>query len=196
METAISIAHTCRLLGPSMALLRVREEDLRSGRGPPEISDLGAASGAPPAAASAARRGASALARRLSRLLGLDDGGGAAPGAAAASYGSGDAVACSLIALTAAAAPGRLPTAAGGGPASGVGLVIDGAALALALTPAHEGAFLELCRACGAVVCCRVSPMQKAQVGAVGGACAASAARWLAAAAPPIQWGLGEKDFA
>jgi magnesium-transporting ATPase (P-type) len=45
----------------------------------------------------------------------------------------------------------------------GAALVIDGAALALALAPAHEAAFLELCKACAGVVCCRVSPMQKAQ---------------------------------
>jgi magnesium-transporting ATPase (P-type) len=46
----------------------------------------------------------------------------------------------------------------------GVGLVIDGAALAVALQPQHEDDLLALCKECSAVICCRVSPMQKAQV--------------------------------
>ncbi|KIY97562.1 phospholipid-translocating ATPase [Monoraphidium neglectum] len=110
---------------------------------------------------------------------------GAGSGAAPAGAGSSDAVARAVAALRAAAASGRLLAAGraatgtvGNGAAAAaqqqqqqqqqlaapVGLVIDGAALALALQPAHEGEFLDLCRSCAAVVCCRVSPMQKAQV--------------------------------
>jgi magnesium-transporting ATPase (P-type) len=171
METAISIAHTCRLLNASMAVLRVREEDLRSGRGPPEAAAAAGDTAAAAAGAGGPRR--LGLLDRFVGLLGLSDGpppAAAAPGIAQA-YSSGDAVARSLAVLRAAASSGRLRAGGGGGGiAAGVGLVIDGAALALALTPAHEAAFLELCRACAGVVCCRVSPMQKAQVGRQRGA--------------------------
>jgi hypothetical protein len=52
------------------------------------------------------------------------------------------------------------------------GLVIDGHALALCLLDEDTAvAFLELCRGCTAVVCCRVSPMQKAQVGDLAALC-------------------------
>lgn len=43
-------------------------------------------------------------------------------------------------------------------------LVIEGAALAVALEEKNKLMFLELCQHCRAVVCCRVSPIQKAQV--------------------------------
>lgn len=45
-----------------------------------------------------------------------------------------------------------------------IGLVVEGGALALCLHPEHQDAFMALCSACKSVVCCRVSPMQKAQV--------------------------------
>lgn len=45
-----------------------------------------------------------------------------------------------------------------------VGLVIEGAALATALLKHNAQPFLGLCQACQGVVCCRVTPMQKAQV--------------------------------
>lgn len=45
-----------------------------------------------------------------------------------------------------------------------VGLVIEGAALAVALLRWNAPPFLQLCEACRGVVCCRVTPMQKAQV--------------------------------
>ncbi len=45
-----------------------------------------------------------------------------------------------------------------------VGLVIEGAALATALLRHNAQAFLRLCQACQGVVCCRVTPVQKAQV--------------------------------
>lgn len=47
---------------------------------------------------------------------------------------------------------------------SEVGIVIEGGALHLALAPSTQDALLELCKECRAVVCCRVTPMQKAQV--------------------------------
>ncbi|GMH43083.1 hypothetical protein BSKO_11005 [Bryopsis sp. KO-2023] len=47
---------------------------------------------------------------------------------------------------------------------SRIGLVIEGAALAIALQPEYQDLFLDLCKHCRAVVCCRVSPIQKAQV--------------------------------
>ena len=45
-----------------------------------------------------------------------------------------------------------------------MGLVIEGAALATALLRHNAQPFLGLCQACRGVVCCRVTPMQKAQV--------------------------------
>lgn len=45
-----------------------------------------------------------------------------------------------------------------------IGLVIEGAALATALLRHNAQPFLGLCQACRGVVCCRVTPMQKAQV--------------------------------
>ena len=44
-------------------------------------------------------------------------------------------------------------------------LVIDGRCLMYALDPlTNRGTLLKLCMLCRAVVCCRVSPLQKAQV--------------------------------
>ena len=43
----------------------------------------------------------------------------------------------------------------------GVGLVVEGGALAVLLAEAHQREFLQLCKQCRAVVCCRVSPIQK-----------------------------------
>lgn len=42
--------------------------------------------------------------------------------------------------------------------------VIEGASVGIALEEANRLVFLELCKYCRAVVCCRVSPLQKAQV--------------------------------
>lgn len=47
---------------------------------------------------------------------------------------------------------------------SKVGIVIEGGALAACLIGPNQRAFMDMCRECRAVVCCRVSPMQKAQV--------------------------------
>lgn len=51
------------------------------------------------------------------------------------------------------------------------GLIIDGAALSLIMKPREDGSsgnyrelFLEVCRNCSAVLCCRMAPLQKAQV--------------------------------
>ncbi|KAI1882700.1 hypothetical protein AGOR_G00237590 [Albula goreensis] len=43
------------------------------------------------------------------------------------------------------------------------GLVVDGASLSLALRQ-HEKLFMEVCRSCAAVLCCRMAPLQKAKV--------------------------------
>ncbi|MBN3306490.1 AT11B ATPase, partial [Amia calva] len=43
------------------------------------------------------------------------------------------------------------------------GLVVDGASLSLALRE-HERLFMEVCRNCSAVLCCRMAPLQKAKV--------------------------------
>uniref|UniRef100_A0A4W3IPW7 Phospholipid-transporting ATPase n=1 Tax=Callorhinchus milii TaxID=7868 RepID=A0A4W3IPW7_CALMI len=51
------------------------------------------------------------------------------------------------------------------------GLIIDGATLSLVMKPAEDGSssnykniFLEICRNCSAVLCCRMAPLQKAQI--------------------------------
>lgn len=52
------------------------------------------------------------------------------------------------------------------------GLIIDGATLSAVMRPATEDSnsgsykeiFLEICRNCSAVLCCRMAPLQKAQV--------------------------------
>lgn len=52
------------------------------------------------------------------------------------------------------------------------GLIIDGATLSAVMRPAQEDSnsgnykeiFLEICRNCSAVLCCRMAPLQKAQV--------------------------------
>uniref|UniRef100_A0A8C5M1H3 Phospholipid-transporting ATPase n=1 Tax=Leptobrachium leishanense TaxID=445787 RepID=A0A8C5M1H3_9ANUR len=51
------------------------------------------------------------------------------------------------------------------------GLIIDGAALSLIMKPREDGrstnyreVFLEICRNCSAVLCCRMAPLQKAQI--------------------------------
>lgn len=52
------------------------------------------------------------------------------------------------------------------------GLIIDGATLSAVIRPAPEDSnsgnykeiFLEICRNCSAVLCCRMAPLQKAQV--------------------------------
>ncbi|XP_048361178.1 phospholipid-transporting ATPase IF isoform X3 [Sphaerodactylus townsendi] len=43
------------------------------------------------------------------------------------------------------------------------GLVVDGTSLSLALRQ-HEKLFMEVCRNCSAVLCCRMAPLQKAKV--------------------------------
>uniref|UniRef100_H3CMT3 Phospholipid-transporting ATPase n=1 Tax=Tetraodon nigroviridis TaxID=99883 RepID=H3CMT3_TETNG len=43
------------------------------------------------------------------------------------------------------------------------GLVVDGASLSLALR-GHEKLFMEVCKNCSAVLCCRMAPLQKAKV--------------------------------
>jgi hypothetical protein len=47
---------------------------------------------------------------------------------------------------------------------SNVGIVIEGGALNAALSPDNQDTLMALCKECKAVVCCRVTPMQKAQV--------------------------------
>lgn len=56
------------------------------------------------------------------------------------------------------------------------GLVVDGASLSLALR-GHEKLFMEVCKNCSAVLCCRMAPLQKAKV----------AAQWLLITQQPAQ---------
>lgn len=45
-----------------------------------------------------------------------------------------------------------------------VGLVVEGGALSRLLTPELDGELVDMCVACKSVVCCRVTPKQKAEV--------------------------------
>lgn len=45
-----------------------------------------------------------------------------------------------------------------------MGVVIDGETLTHALSASSRKDFLELCQSCKAVICCRVTPLQKAEV--------------------------------
>jgi magnesium-transporting ATPase (P-type) len=47
---------------------------------------------------------------------------------------------------------------------SSMATVIEGTSVGIALEESNRLVFLELCQYCRAVVCCRVSPIQKAQV--------------------------------
>lgn len=49
-------------------------------------------------------------------------------------------------------------------PGNPMTLIIDGASLKFALLPELKLDFLRLCTSCKSVICCRVSPMQKAEV--------------------------------
>lgn len=51
-----------------------------------------------------------------------------------------------------------------GQPNNNLSLVVDGQSLKYALTHELRRDFLELCLSCRSVICCRVSPMQKAEV--------------------------------
>lgn len=51
-----------------------------------------------------------------------------------------------------------------GKPDNPLTLVIDGQSLKHALSHDLKMDFLELCKSCKSVICCRVSPMQKAEV--------------------------------
>lgn len=151
------LAVVCRLLHQRMAILRVKEADLHPDSSTPAAPAAGSQPGrqqqprpASPAAAAAGvdehgvpvrdDRVLQAVQRLAEQAKALQAGGGSA--AAAAGGGAG-----------------------GSGGSVGVGLVVDGGALALLLNPQHEDAFLALATSCDAVICCRVSPMQKAQVG-------------------------------
>lgn len=59
--------------------------------------------------------------------------------------------------------PGR-PPLGGGNPDGGYALVISGHSLAHALCPNREELFLEVSSQCKSVICCRVTPLQKALV--------------------------------
>ena len=45
-----------------------------------------------------------------------------------------------------------------------LGLVIEGGALTIMLKPEYQQALLKMCKLCNSVICCRMSPLQKAEV--------------------------------
>ena len=133
VETAISIAYSCRLFTDDMGVVELREADVVAPGGGGGAGGAGAAAGAGPPGRSRvdvreAARAAEALAAKLEEVRSENRRMGAPRGE------------------------------------SRVGIVVDGGALAACLAPANHRAFLDVCSACRAVVCCRVTPMQKAQV--------------------------------
>lgn len=60
--------------------------------------------------------------------------------------------------------PSGIPHLSGGDPAGGFALVISGHSLAHALCPNREQLFLSVACQCKSVICCRVTPLQKALV--------------------------------
>ncbi|KAG2451812.1 hypothetical protein HYH02_003588 [Chlamydomonas schloesseri] len=111
VETAISIALSCRLFTEEMALVEVRERDFEDAK---EESDV-----------------ASVLASKQEE---------------------------------ARMEQSRLEAELGPGRGCMVGLVVEGGALTRLLKPEHASQLCNLCTSCKSVVCCRVSPLQKAMV--------------------------------
>ena len=125
LETAVSIANTCRLIDKDGDLIVVRERDFEKRDG-----------------ASASASAASAASASATRLHSASDA---------------DPDPFLQKKLREAKEDASL--------GSSFGLVIEGGALRYALREDNVRAFLELCDACsGGVVCCRVSPIQKAAV--------------------------------
>ncbi|GLC49980.1 hypothetical protein PLESTB_000329300 [Pleodorina starrii] len=112
VETAISIAMSCRLFTDQMALVEVRERDFE-GTGDDKSKEA------------AVLRGKQEEVRMEQTRLELELGPDCGPM---------------------------------------VGLVVEGGALARLLTAEHAGQLVDLCTICKSVVCCRVSPKQKAEV--------------------------------
>ncbi|KAI8470537.1 MAG: ATPase, phospholipid transporter [Monoraphidium minutum] len=120
LETAISIAYSCRLFTEDMGVVELREAEL----GPPPVN-----------ASKASRTGLCDMER------------------------AGQVLAAKRAEIKDENARMGVPHGA-----TRVGIVIEGGALGACLLPENAQAFMDMCGECRAVVCCRVSPMQKAQV--------------------------------
>ncbi|KAJ9515335.1 hypothetical protein QJQ45_006610 [Haematococcus lacustris] len=163
VETAISIALSCRLFTEEMALVELRERDfdqaLTRTQGTAAPRQAGSSAAEPGGGGKAVTRVDSlqaesqVLAAKLEEVdaenlrLEYERAQSQAGGAKSSAEGR-----CS------GAVEGEAPSI------NKVGLVIEGGALALALKPEHQDTLMKLCNACKSVVCCRVSPMQKAAV--------------------------------
>ncbi|GLC46232.1 hypothetical protein PLESTM_001843200 [Pleodorina starrii] len=138
METAINIGYACSLLREDMMQHSVSASS-------PRVDALEAAGCREEAEALAADLVAQQLTKieaSLQLLASADTSGSTSDGAAAAAAAPQDAAAAAVNAA----------------------LVIDGRALSYALAPGLAPLFLRVGLRCAAVVCCRVSPLQKAQV--------------------------------
>eukprot|EP00879_Flechtneria_rotunda_P018151 GHRR01019038.1.p1 GENE.GHRR01019038.1~~GHRR01019038.1.p1 ORF type:complete len:996 (+),score=380.83 GHRR01019038.1:1183-4170(+) len=177
METAVSIGHTARLLNSDMTVVKVTEADLSAGshprgsvqQSPAAANEVAGQAWGSSGAGSRDQQVAMALQRLAAQVNSAR--AAAAPAengrilnsqTAATAAGNAATIGFGLSGAAASVSVGH----AGAGQLNHrqVGLVIDGAALALALQQQHEDILLAICEQCAAVICCRVSPMQKAQV--------------------------------
>ncbi|KXZ56084.1 hypothetical protein GPECTOR_2g966 [Gonium pectorale] len=146
METAINIGFACSLLTEEMHQFAVSAASSR-------VEELERAGRQGDADALAAELVAAQL-EKIAASLDALEGKTASSGAGSAGLGGGGG------------GSSRTSTGSGGGTPAAA-LVIDGRALSYALSPRMSPAFLAVGLRCRAVVCCRVSPLQKAQVTAL-----------------------------
>jgi magnesium-transporting ATPase (P-type) len=193
VETAISIAYSCRLFTEDMGILEMREEEFRLATDDDTVLEVGVRvwlshcrrllalrslwGGLGPVLMTDATR----IMKRCLRVFreALQDGPGASPTAVADSMVHCRALPLRLQVLntkrTAVEQLNRQMHALAGH--TNVGIVIEGGALNMALAPGAQDALMALCRDCKSVVCCRVTPMQKAQVCVCGQSVGLQAAR-------------------
>ncbi|KXZ52548.1 hypothetical protein GPECTOR_9g592 [Gonium pectorale] len=182
VETAISIALSCRLFTEEMALVELRERDFEGARDDSEVVSV-LRSKQEEAAMEQARLTLE-YGANIGPMVGLVVEGGAlarlldpkhAPQLVDLCTSCKSVVCCRVSPMQkaqvlrskqeeAAMEQARLTLEYGANIGPMVGLVVEGGALARLLDPKHAPQLVDLCTSCKSVVCCRVSPMQKAQV--------------------------------
>lgn len=147
METAISIAYSCHLFTPNMRYVELRESELG-----PQADDNAIQQVSRPGQQHQSPRGAQAHGKRSS----------SPPRALPSLLCVCLRVQCLFEKLKAVHELNKAMNTLPGH--TNVGIVIEGGVLNGALAPNNQATLMALCKECKAVVCCRVTPMQKAQV--------------------------------